>query len=267
MTVPSAMESLPEIARRIDRARRILLALDFDGTLTPIRSRPRDAVLGETVRNVLEGLSRSPRLDVMIASGRSIANAQSLVGLPAVIYSGNHGLEISGKGLTFDEPAARAATGQLEILARTVQQRLANEPGVLVENKGPTASVHYRNAPADRWDHIAEVVRDTASSQADLFVVLPGRRVWEIRPRVYWHKGRAVNWVASHLEDPDHRLVFFIGDDRTDEDAFASLPDGVTIKVGHEARTQAHYQLADPAAVELFLKWLLEKLSSRRASS
>ena len=95
--------------------------------------------------------------------------------------------------------------------------------------------------------------------------VLPGRRVWEIRPRVSWHKGSAVNWVASHLEDPDHRLVFFIGDDRTDEDAFASLPEGVTIKVGRAASTQARYQLADPAAVELFLAWLLEKLSAQEA--
>jgi trehalose 6-phosphate phosphatase len=267
MTRPNVMESLSEIGRRIDQAGRILLALDFDGTLTPIRPYPGDAVLAESVRTLLEKLSRLPHVDVMIASGRSIADARSLVGLPGVIYSGNHGLEISGKGLTFDEPAARAATGRLENLARTIQERFANEPGVLVENKGPTASVHYRNAPAERWDHIAAVVRDTVSSQADLFVVLPGRRVWEIRPRVYWHKGSAVNWVASRLEDPDHRLVFFIGDDRTDEDAFASLPEGVTIKVGHEGPTQARYQLADPAAVELFLVWLLEKLSSRKASS
>jgi trehalose 6-phosphate phosphatase len=105
------------------------------------------------------------------------------------------------------------------------------------------------------------------ASQADRFIILPGRRVWEIRPRVSWHKGSAVNWVASHLEHPDDRLVFFVGDDRTDEDAFASLPQGVTIKVGHAAPTQARFELADPAAVELFLAWLLEKLSSRNGSS
>jgi trehalose 6-phosphate phosphatase len=88
-----------------------------------------------------------------------------------------------------------------------------------------------------------------------------GHRVWEIRPCVSWHKGRAVGWVLQHLDDPAHRLVFYLGDDRTDEDAFASLANGVTVNVGHvQSPTHARYQLADPAAVHGFLVWLAEKL-------
>jgi trehalose-phosphatase len=265
MTAHMVMESLPEIARRIDRAGKILVGLDFDGTLTPIRDRPGNVVFEERVRTVVDKLSRLPRVNVMIASGRSIADVRSRIALPELIYAGNHGLEISGDGLSFEEPTAHRAAGPLQGLALRVQELLANVPGLLVENKGLTASVHYRNTPSELWDHVAQVVRHAVASEADRFVLLPGQRVWEIRPCVSWHKGDAVNWVAAHLEDPDRRLIFFIGDDRTDEDAFASLPEGVTIKVGHGAPTQARYLLADPAAVELFLKWLLEKLSSQES--
>jgi trehalose 6-phosphate phosphatase len=257
----SVLDSLPEIARRIDRAGRILLALDFDGTLTPICARPGDVVLAETVRTVLAGLDRLPQVDVMIASGRSIADVRNRVGLPQLIFAGNHGLEISGEGFSFEEPTARAAAGPLQDLAGRAEERLAGVPGVLVEKKGLTASVHYRNAPSELWDQVAKVTRDVVASEADRFALSTGRRVWEIRPRVSWHKGSAVHWVLEHLDDPGHRLVFFIGDDRTDEDAFASLTDGVTVKVGEGASTQARYEVADPAGVELFLTWLLAKLS------
>jgi trehalose 6-phosphate phosphatase len=261
MTPRSLMESLPEIACRIDRAGSILVALDFDGTLTPIRPRPGDVVLAESVRAVLAGLDGLARVDVMIASGRSIADVRNRVGLPQLIYAGNHGLEISREGFTVVEPTARAACGALQELAKQVEELLANVPGVLVENKGLTASVHYRNAPSERWGEVEQVTRRAVASEADLFALSAGRQVWEIRPRVSWHKGSAVKWVLEHVDDPGHRLVFFIGDDRTDEDAFASLPDGVTVKVGEGAQTQARYEVPDPAGVELFLTWLLAKLS------
>ena len=90
-----------------------------------------------------------------------------------------------------------------------------------------------------------------------------GHQVLEIRPRVSWNKGTAVQWVIERLDESSHRLVFYFGDDRTDEDAFASLPDGVTVKVASEAtRTLARYQLTDPDAVEHFLSWLAEKLGA-----
>jgi trehalose 6-phosphate phosphatase len=254
-------ESLDEVGGRIDRAGSILIGLDFDGTLAPIRPRPGEAVLEEPVRAVLARLDRLPRVDVMIASGRSLADVRSRVGLPQLIYSGNHGLEIHGRGLTFVEPVARAAAAPLHELCQRAETLLASVPGVVLEQKGLTASVHYRTAATERWDEIAQIARHLVASDPDRFVLSAGHRIWEIRPRVAWHKGKAVNWVVEHLEDPRRRLVFYIGDDRTDEDAFASLPDGITVNVGRGAPSQARYELTDPAAVELFLRWLLEKLS------
>ncbi len=79
---------------------------------------------------------------------------------------------------------------------------------------------------------------------------------------VAWHKGHAINWVLQTLNDRTDRLVFYFGDDRTDEDAFASMPDGITVKVGQSTSSSlARYQLADPAAVEGFLTWMAETLS------
>ena len=156
MSKRNLMDSLPEIVGPIDRAGKILLALDFDGTLTPIRSRPEEAVLAEPVRSLLARLAQLLRVDVMIASGRSLDDVRSRVGLPQLIYSGNHGLEIQGHGLEFVEPRARAAAGPLRELVRRAERLLANVPGVLLEPKGLTASVHYRTAPPERWDEIAD---------------------------------------------------------------------------------------------------------------
>ncbi len=255
------MDSLAEIAGRIDRTGKILLALDFDGTLAPIRSRPEEAVLGETVRTLLAELAQSPRVAVMIASGRSLDDVRTRVGLPQLIYSGNHGLEIQGRGLEFVEPAARATAGPLREICRRAEELLATVPGVVLEAKGLTASVHYRTAPPGQWDEIARVARELVALDPDRFVLSNGHRVWEIRPRVSWHKGSAVNWVARAFQDPLPRLVIYLGDDRTDEDAFASLPDGITVKVGDGPLTRAGFQLEDPAAVEQFLAWLVEKLA------
>ncbi len=265
MTTGSLMDCLPEIARRIDRAQSLVLALDFDGTLTPFRQRPDQVTLSESVRAILARLANLPRVTVMIVSGRSLADVASRVGLPELIYAGNHGLEIQGLGLTFLEPTAAALIESLAQLTPPLESSLADVPGALVEPKGLTTSVHYRSVAHDRRDEVARVVEQVVARVSDHFVLSSGHLVLEIRPRVSWHKGKALQWVVQHLDQSSNRLVFYLGDDRTDEDAFASLPDGVTVKVASEqTRTLARYQLADPDAVERFLTWLAEKLFAAR---
>jgi trehalose 6-phosphate phosphatase len=276
MTAPAPlMDRLPEIAARIDRAGRIVLGLDFDGTLTPIRPRPDDAVLSDTVRDLVRRLALVPRVTVVIVSGRNLAEVSARVGLPGLIYAGNHGMEIRGPGLSFIEPTADALIGPLEEHTRKLKERLAAVPGALVEPKGLTTSVHDRNVPDDFRDQLVAIVREVVAGDPDRFVLTSGHRVWEVRPAVSWHKGQALLWVLDHLEDGGDatadRLVFHLGDDRTDEDAFASLPDGVTVKVGPpDAPTRARYRLDDPSSVEQFLTWLLDHMrptgepSSRR---
>ena len=79
--------------------------------------------------------------------------------------------------------------------------------------------------------------------------------MYEIRPRVYWNKGNAVKWIEEQLAHPG-MLTVYVGDDQTDEDAFAALPNAITIKVGSEGETAAKYRVAGPVEVRKFLEWL-----------
>jgi trehalose 6-phosphate phosphatase len=126
-----------------------------------------------------------------------------------------------------------------------------------VENKGLTASVHFRRAaPADRLD-IEQTVRTAVYQAGGLFRLSAGRKVWEIMPRSGWHKGMAVEWINSHLRrEGEKTLSIYLGDDSSDEDAFSSMPDGITVKVGSALPTLAAFRLPDPAAVDEFLSWL-----------
>src|SRR6516165_5006759 len=113
MNTPCLLEVLPEIAARINSSGSILLGLDFDGTLTPLRERYDEVVLAEQVRALLSRLSLDRRVTVMILSGRSLPDVAGRVGLSGLIYAGNHGLEIEGPGVSFVEPTAAAAVQPL----------------------------------------------------------------------------------------------------------------------------------------------------------
>jgi trehalose 6-phosphate phosphatase len=83
---------------------------------------------------------------------------------------------------------------------------------------------------------------------------------------VYWHKGEMVKWIAARVGQPDG-LVVFIGGDPTDEEAFAALPDGVTVRVGTGADTAAKYHLEGPDGVRTFLAWLRDHVRPRPAGT
>jgi trehalose-phosphatase len=263
MTTPSLTEKLAEIGRRIDGASHIFLGLDFDGTLTPIFPRPDDVVLAEAVRELLVRLARLPKLTVMIVSGRALSDVTRKVGLPELIYAGNHGLEIKGPGLEFMEPTAAAQRNRMSEFTRRLRERLKDVPGAMLEWKGLTVSVHYRNVAPAMWDVVRQAVREVVVTDDDSVLVGSGRRIWEIRPAVPWHKGHALGWIIQHVHTQSSGLLLFLGDDRTDEDAFATYPDAVTVKVGvTDAPTSARYRLPHPDAVRAFLEWLLDRLTA-----
>ena len=88
-----------------------------------------------------------------------------------------------------------------------------------------------------------------------MFRVNHGRKVLEILPRTAWHKGAAVQWILGQL-GIEGMLAVYLGDDSTDEDAFAVLTDAITVRVGGPPETCARYRVPDPAAVYDFLHWL-----------
>ena len=229
-----------------------MLLSDFDGTLTPIVDRPELAVLAPGVRQTLVELTGHQKFIFGVISGRSLPDLQDKFGIPGMIYAGNHGLELSGPGLEF---VHREADGMRQILCEVfeiLKRELGNMPGVVLENKGLTLSVHYRLAPEASVGQIQELFGATVSPLVvdGQLKTSEGKKVLEVRPNVDWDKGKAI----AHIQGYHHqaKLTVFFGDDLTDEDGFAVVQEsgGIDVFVGPaRAPTKALYRLDSPEEV------------------
>ena len=234
----------------MSRAGHLLVGLDYDGTLTPIVPDPASAHLAPATRDLIKAIAALPNTSVAIVSGRSLTDVRARVRVEGLFYAGNHGLEIVGPGLRFLQPTSAQLETTFHALAIALHDALAPVAGVLVENKSLSLSVHFRKvAPSEK----PEVARQVQALVPEALLVQRGNEVFEVVPAVDWHKGAALALIAEHLGKPE---TLFIGDDRTDEDAFRTLTDAITIRVGDPAETAARYHVADPAAVREFLAWL-----------
>lgn len=252
---PSLNDHRAELAAGIRSGRRPLLFLDFDGTLVPITDKPFACELAPDVRATLSALAAV--LPVAVVSGRQLADLGPRVGVDGIALAGNHGFEIAGPGFAFREPTAVDLAGKLAAVIGELRAAIKGVPGAWVQDKTLTATVHFRESPADRLAEVDRAVEAVTEPHrvAGRFVLRPGKDVLEVRPDVDWHKGRAVEWLTRRYAVTD-ALPIFIGDDLTDEDAFAALGDGVTILVGPARPTAARFRVDSPADVAMFLDWL-----------
>lgn len=259
----------PSVSARLRRSGRVLLLFDYDGTLTPIVARPEDALLPNDVRRHLEALAAHPRYVTGIVSGRSLEDLAALAGIPGLIHAGNHGMEIRGPGLEFTHPGAVAARDTLDQVRASLADALAHIPGVIVEHKGLTLTVHYRATPEPLADGVDSVVAGVTASyvrQGELRLTR-GKMVVEVRPAIPWDKGKAIEKIRAHChsersEESEPFPVYF-GDDRTDEDGFRVVQGmgGLAVFVGQSREgTVALHQLDSPAEVAETLRLLVEEL-------
>ncbi|MBI1977926.1 MAG: trehalose-phosphatase [Candidatus Omnitrophica bacterium] len=237
--------------------------LDYDGTLTPIVRHPSLAKLSASRRETLRAFAQTKGLRTAIVSGRSLAEVKSLVGVPGVIYAGNHGLEFEGPRTRFVHPKAATIQKQLKGLARKLGQALEPFSGIFVEDKGLTLSVHYRELSETQTKRAKKLFRHVLKpySGSSQVVVTQGKKVWEVRPSTDWNKGTLILWLLARAiaASSKSKLPIYIGDDRTDEDAFKALKDkGIGIKVTNrpDHSSGAAYFLRSPSEVYLFLKRL-----------
>ncbi|MFC1964441.1 trehalose-phosphatase [Chloroflexota bacterium] len=244
----------------------VLLLSDYDGTLTPIVGRPADAILSPEVREKLRALSEKPAFSVGIISGRSLSEVKAMVGIEGIYYAGNHGLEIEGPGLNFVSPEAEAAQATIKDLVGRLSAKLGGIEGVIIEDKGLSLGVHYRLVKEGEENQAAEVFRRITSpllSEGKIRIT-SGKKVWEVRPPIDWHKGKAVETITKEIKaflKIKQLLTIYLGDDTTDEDAFRIIhhPDGWSIFVGGEnPASNAEYFLNSTSEVMTFLSRLLE---------
>lgn len=256
-------EALPGLSAAIRAGRRVLLFTDFDGTLVPIHEMPFDCFPLPGVRESLAALAARPGAVAAVVSGRELDDLIPRVGVTGLSYAGNHGLEIIAPGVAFAEPGAVERQAELAAIAAELAAAVADAPGAWVQDKGLSASVHYRLTPPAHVPAVAAAVERVLAPHLGRFVLRTGKMVFEVRPRVDWHKGRAVQWLRNRFAGGDPTAVpIFLGDDATDEDAFAVLPDGITVLVGPAQPTAARYRVDAPADAAAFLAWLAERLTS-----
>ena len=198
------------LARLAEDPTKAALFLDVDGVLAPIVPKPEDARVPDETREELRRLNGRYAL-VACISGRAGADAQRIVGIPELVYVGNHGLELDDEAAGWGE---------------RLQRFLAEVAWPATENKQLTASLHYRGAPDEAAARTAlEDVK--ARAEREGFVARFGRKVLEVLPPLDVHKGTAVRQL---LAEQSLRRALYAGDDTTDLDGFKAL-DGLDMSV------------------------------------
>ena len=261
LNLPSALDHLPAFIDSLQEKRPVVF-LDYDGTLTPIVSRPELATLVPDMRQTLAGLAE--RCPVAIVSGRDRADIQTLVQLESVYYAGSHGFDIAGPDhVRMQHDEGLAFLPRLDAVETRLHQQTGPIPGALVERKKFTIAVHFRNVAPEHIGHIETLVDAVLRDHRQLRKGL-GKKVFELQPRLDWHKGKAVLWLLDTLALRTPEVVpIYIGDDLTDEDAFHTLAgQGFTIVVADTPRrTAARYVVHNPSQVQTVLNGLAAALS------
>ncbi len=265
LTAPQALAARQALARR-PRG----LLLDIDGTISPIAPTPEAAHLLPGMVPLLESAAATFEVTAAV-TGRAAADARRMVGVNQLLYIGNHGLEHWPPGESAPQiaPAARpyvpAIAQALDVAEHDLAPRL---PGLRIERKGPSGSVHTRST-AEPQETLALVIAALRPVTEQLGLRLTaGKLVAEIRPPLTLNKGTAVEGL---IHERGLGSAFYLGDDTTDIDAFRALRrlresgicQGLAIAVLHEEApptlaAEADLTLPSIQAVPAFLEWLLQ---------
>ncbi|KAL2893874.1 putative trehalose-phosphate phosphatase D [Bienertia sinuspersici] len=235
VTHPSAMDMFDEIARS-SKGKKIVMFLDYDGTLSPIVQDPDRAFMSEDVHDFVK--------------------------LKELYYAGSHGMDIEGPSNGNDDksivcqPASEFLPIINQVYNKLIQKTKFIE-GAKVESNKFCLSVHFRCVDEKRWPELAEQVKQVLNDYPKLKMNY-GRKVLEIKPTIKWDKGKALEFLLEALGFANSKdvLPIYIGDDRTDEDAFKVLrkrKQGFGILVSKLPKeTSAAYTLQDPSEVKRF---------------
>jgi trehalose 6-phosphate phosphatase len=226
-------------------AANVVAAFDYDGTLAPIAPDPQSAPMRAQTRRLLTAVAA--RYPCVVISGRRRADlAACLDGVPVRHLSGNHGAEPWRKNAG-DRARVRKWRSQLE-------RRLSSFPGVVLEDKNYSLTIHYRHARRKRDARAAidEAVRVLRGARS-----IPGKETVNLLPRNGVNKGDALERARTLLRCD---LAIYIGDDDTDEDAFVRTRAGrlLGIRIGQRRRSKAAYYLNSQNEIDAFLQRLVE---------
>lgn len=226
----------------------IALFLDFDGTLVELAEGPTAIALRPRLADALLALAQRVEGRLSLVSGRSIENLQTFLGAMPITTAGSHGAAIRrADGTTLGTEPQGIAKG-----ARDELRQFADTLGIDLEEKTHGSALHFRSAPD--LEPQAHTFADQIAAKFGL-VAKRGKCVVELVERGA-DKGSAVHQIMSETPFAGS-TPWFIGDDVTDEDGFATCKSmgGGAILVGERANSQASHALRDVAAVHEWLEF------------
>ncbi len=247
--------------RALARYHRIALFLDFDGTLVPIIEDPAKCFLSEEMKNLLRSLANSDRVRLTIMSGRSLSDVRKRVGIGKIYYGGNHGFDVSGPGMRYTHAKAQRARPLIKKVKQLLLREIAGIEGAWIEDKKFNISLHFRSVKEEYVPLLKRRFHKVAGEflREGLLGLIAGKKVLELTPDPTWNKGSAVLWILGGFK---HKwLPVYIGDDKTDEDAFVALRNHFTVRLGRSGNTSAKYYIEGQREVLQFLKEIQKYIS------
>ncbi len=244
-----------------------LLLFDFDGTLAEFAPTPELARLPVPRRALLSTLASTPGVTVGFVSGRRLDDLRLRLKVDGPVFlSGTHGQEIAGPGCAFRHPALTDAREALSLVRPLLANGLSGVRGVVLEDKGVSLAVHWRQASPDDHTLVERLVLELAGPalRRRQLRVMRGKAICELLPATPWNKGDAALWIRTRVEERvgETPSVLYAGDDVTDEDAIEALgPSAVTVAVG-DRPSVARFRLENPQAVERLLERLVARAES-----
>lgn len=238
---------------------KLLVLLDYDGTLVPITKTPEDALLPESAKDLIMKINKIKKIKLGVISGRSLKDIKKKVGINDLIYAGNHGLEWqifnnTGKLISIQNPRKK-----LTEIKNNLQIVLNKFKGVLLEDKKYSLAIHYRlvddKLQASFRRYLRYIILPYIKS--DEFLITSGKKVYELKPNPGWNKGEFVEFLTKTYYTKKKYTLIYMGDDKTDEDVFIKFKNAVTIKVGIR-ETNANYYLKNQQEVIGFLRQILK---------
>ncbi|MCO5564756.1 hypothetical protein L7F22_018424 [Adiantum nelumboides] len=260
------------------RGKQIAVFLDYDGTLSPIVEDPDCAYMSDEMRTTVKEVAAN--FPTAIITGRRRDKVYEFVHLAELYYAGSHGMDIMGpaegcNGFKADGLQAKDSKGNdvvlfqpaseylslMDEVCSLLKERSKKYRGARVDHNKYCATLHFRCVKEEDWLALAEEVQAILKEYPEL-TLTQGRKVLELRPAIEWHKGKALEFLieALGLGNPSKVFPIYIGDDRTDEDAFQVLREkgsSCSILVSKVSKdTCATYSLQDPSQVMQFLQQL-----------
>jgi trehalose 6-phosphate synthase/phosphatase len=242
---------LDALVGRLRSAERLVCLLDYDGTLASFAGRPELAAPDRDLRRLLATIASRPRTAVHVVSGRSHTVLDRWLGDLPIGLQAEHGLWARGSDGGAWEQMREVPVDWKSRVREVLEQFVVRTPGSFIEEKTASIAWHYRMADEEFGQRQAkDLTLHVAQAFSNVPVeVLPGEKVVEIKPHGV-HKGLVLERLGA---EADGALLMAMGDDQTDEDLFAAMPEGgVTIHVGPKP-SRASYRVGDVKAARALL--------------